>query len=340
MKKTINLILILTLLIGKVFAQSTEVQNLVNQGVTLYEKGDYKGAIEQYQKALELDNKSPLANYEMASAYFAMAEYEKAITHSDRVIDAKSDFMDLAYVLKGSALDQLNKSEDAIKVYKKGIKAFPRNYLLHYNLALTYYTIKNFKEAEESLQNALQIKPLHSSSHLLLGYVMKEQGNRVKSLLALYNFLLIEPTGKRAAGAYTLLQNLLNKGISKESEKKINITLPNTNETDEFRSAELMMSLLVASKNTEKNKDKTEAELFAYNTNLFFGMLGDMRKKNKGFWWDYYVEFFNTMSKENHVEAFCYYISQSKGDEKIGTWLADNKSKVDALSSWVVAYKR
>lgn len=340
MKKTIKTILIFALFICQAYGQTNELQNYVDQGVKLYDHGDYFGAIEQYKKALQIDKNSPLANYEISSTYFALKEYEKAIEHCDRIISAKSNYVDQAYVLKGSALDLSGKSKEAVKTYVKAIKEFPNNHLLYYNLALTFYNLKEYKDAEVALQNALKIKPSHASSHLLLGYVMSDQGNRVKSLLALYNFLLLEPKGNRAKAANELLDFELKKGVKKENEKSITITISDNKESDEFRAAELMLSLLEASKSLESNEKKTEYELFTDNTKSFFTVLGELKKDNKGFWWDYYVDFFYSMTNEKHIDAFSYYVTQSKEDEKITSWLEDNKDKVDAFLTWYSNYDR
>jgi tetratricopeptide (TPR) repeat protein len=339
MKKTIKVILMLTLCICKSYGQDNELQNFVDLGVKLYDDGDYKGAIEQYNKALKIDKKSAVANYEISSTYFALKDYEKAIEYSDNIISNKLSYLDQAYILKGSALDLLDKPKEAIKVYKEAIKQFPISHLLYYNLAYTYYNSKEYKDAEEALQKALKIKPSHASSHLLLGFVMSDQGYRVQSLLALYNFLLLEPKGNRATSAYELLNSELKKGVKKDNEKSTTITLSN-NGSDEFRAAELMLSLLEASKGLEKNENKTEYELFSDNTKSFFSVLGELKKDNKGFWWNYYVDFFYTLTNDKHNEAFSYYISQSKNDEKINSWLKSNKNKVDALSKWYTNYNR
>lgn len=340
MKNTLKTILFFSLLICKVYGQTSELESFVEQGVELYDNGDYKGAIEQYKKALKIDKKSPLVNYEIASTYFALKDYEKAIKHSDIVISAKSNYIDHAYILKGSALDLQGKPKEAIKAYKLGIKGYPKNHLLYYNLAYTCYSLKEYKDAEEALQSALKIKPSHASSHLLLGYIMSDQNNRVKSLLAIYNFLLLEPEGNRAKSACDLLNYELKKGVKKESEKSTIITLTDNKESDEFRAAELMLSLLEASKSLEDNENKTEFELFSENTKSFFTVLGELKKDSKGFWWNYYVDFFYAMVNENHVEAFCYFITQSKADVKISNWLNDNNEKIDAFSKWYSNYDR
>lgn len=340
MQKTITTILIFTLFICKTYAQTNELQNFVNKGVELYDNGDYNGAVEQYKKALEIDKKSSLANYEISMTYLALKDYEKAIEHSDNIISAKSDYMEQAYILKGSALDLMGKPKEAINTYNKGIKKFPNNHLLYYNLGYTSYNLNEYKDAEIALQNAVKINPSHASSHLLLGYVMSDQGYRVKSLLAVYNFLLLEPKGKRALNAYELLNSELKRGVKKENDKSTSITLSDNKESDEFKAAELMLSLLEASKSLEENEKKTEYELFSENTKSFFSILGELKKNNKGFWWNYYVDFFYSLKENKHVEAFSYYITQSKEDEKITIWLNENKEKVDALSVWYSNYER
>lgn len=340
MKKTIKCLIIFILIICKVYGQGSDLQNLVDQGVHLHDKGDYKGAIEKYKKALEINSKSDLANYEISSSYFALEQYEKAIKHSNKVISEKSNYVDQAYILKGSALDMMGKTKEAIKTYKKGIKAFPENHLLYYNLAYTDYKIKEIKEAEEALQKALVIMPAHASSHLLLGYITNDMGQRVKSLLALYNFLLLEPTGKRASSAFNMLSFQLKKGVKKKSSNEIVITMSADNAKDEFRTAELMLSLLEASKSIEENENKTEIELFSDNSKSFFSVLGEMKKDNTGFWWNYYVDFFYALKTAEDMETFGYYISQSRENEQITAWIKSNPEKVEKLLKWNAAYVR
>jgi tetratricopeptide (TPR) repeat protein len=312
----------------------------VDAGITLHDSGDYKGAIEQYEKALTFDLKSPLANYEIAMTYLALKEYDKAIEHCGIVIAGNSDYALQAHILEGSALDLLGKPKEAIAAYKKAIQQFPEHHLLYYNLALTLFNQEEFKDAEEALQHALRIKPAHASSHMLLGYVMREQNHRVKSLLALYNFLLLEPKGNRAKSALEILNSELKKGVTRNSDKSTSIVLSKGDEKDEFSRAEFMLSLLEASKDLEKNAAKSEYELFSDNNKSFFSVLGESKKTNKGFWWNYYVDFFNALADNNHVEAFSYYISQAKDDEKITAWLKNNQGKIDAFSKWFLGYKR
>jgi len=341
MRKTIKLLLLCNMLYAGVYAQETTIKDLVNKGIELHDKGDYEGAVVSYKKALQLNPGSAFANYEMASTYLAQKNYPGAIAHSNKVIAAASDYADQAYIVKGTALDHVGKKQEAIQVYKAGIKKYPNNHLLHYNLALTLVNVKDHTGASATLEKALIINPAHASSHLLMGNVMTVLELRVKSILALYNFLMLEPKSKRSAAAWSLLQEQIKTGVKNESERSATIAVPpGKKEDDEFYTAELMLGILEAGKNNEANKNKTFMELFAENSHSLFTILGELKKNNRGFWWDFYVTYFYDLSKKNHTASFCYYIAQSAYPDDYNGWYTNNLPKLEAFSEWYIAYER
>lgn len=340
MTKIIGLAVWFTFSFTVVIAQQNTAAEFIAEGIKLHDRGDYTGAIAKYNKALLIDKNSAQANYEMASTYFAYKKYDEAINYCDKVIAANNGYADQAYILKGSAQDVTGKSADALKTYKEGIKKYTNNHLLYYNLALTAFNLKEYKEADEALMKALKLSPAHASSHLLLGYSMSVQGNRVKCILALSNFLMLEPTGKRAESALTLFEDEFKKNVTASDGGAVTITVPDSKKTDEFSTADFMLSLLESSTNNEANKSKTKYELLTEKMKSLFSILGELKKDNKGFWWDFYVDFFNTLDSKGHTEVFCYYISQAKKDNTIYNWLQDNKKKYEAFSFWYISYKR
>lgn len=336
MKKLTGLLIFFACLSITGYSQNVVITDMIAQGIKLHDRGDFKDAIEMYKKVLVLNPASAQAHYEIASSYFSARDYENALKHSNKVIGINTEYIDQAYIIKGSAYDNLGKPLEALNTYKKGIEKYKTNYLLYYNLALTSFNLKEYSNAEDALQQSLKINPSHASSHFLLGINMLMLEERVKAILAIYNYLLLEPKSKRTASALITLEEELQKGRKKDNEKSA-VTIPAKKDDDEFYTAELMLGLFGSSKTNETNKLKSGNELFAENTNALFTILGELKKDKKGFWWDFYVDYFNTLAVNKHTEAFCYYIAQSK-DDAYNKWLEGNRPKIEAFSEWYSTY--
>lgn len=323
------------------YAQTSPLEDQISQGILLYEEGDYKAALEHYQQVLQQNRRSPELNYELSLTYFALHDMPNAIRYSTAVIksiNASPELKAQAHVNRGSALDLTGKPEKAIKEYKKAMKLDPSCQMAYYNMGLTLYNQKKLSEAEQALVQAVQLKPGHSSSHLLLGYIKQAQHQRVQSLLAFYHFLLLEPKTERAAVAFKTLQQMQQEGVSKGEGNTVNILVSADKlEDNPFSAAELMLSMMQASNTIEAKEGKTPEQLFFENTQSFFNILGELREDRQDFWWRYYVEFFHEMSLDENVEAFSYSIVQSKASE---SWLSEHPNQVEQLAKWYQNYKR
>lgn len=339
MKKQI-LTFVMVIISSMLFAQSS-TDSLVRAGINYHDDGQYDEAIKMYKKALELEPNSPLIHYEISMTYMYSKDFEKSIKHSDEVIRINDKYLLEAYITKGSCLDYIGKTKQAIKLLKKGVKKFGDHHLLYYNMALAQYNARELEEAEESLINAIKTNPNHSSSHLLLGFIMQERNQRIQSLLSIHYFLLLEPNSNRAKMAYNSLQEQFSGNVHKDKDKpnQINIVLDANATESEFGTAELMLSMLEASKSIEENKEKSEEELFVENTTSFFKILGELNEdKNTGLWWDFYIPFFYDLAKSEHMEAYCYYISQSSSDIA-SSWIDNNGTRMNKFSAWLARSK-
>lgn len=328
----------LFLSITLVFGQGS-VEGFVKKGIDYHDKGEYDKAITSYQRALKLEPKSPLVNYEISLSYFKKGNYAKAIEYSDVVLDQRGKYMLEAYLTKGSALDVQGKAKESIKLFKKGIRRTKGHYLLHYNLALTYFKLKEYKDAEESIVEAIDANPRHGSSHLLLANLHSMQDHSAQALIALHYFLFLEPSTARSKEAYKLMQRHFGGNVSKDPNdpNTISINLAVNSDT-EFGALDLMISLLIATNNIEENAEKTDDQLFIDNTRSFFKMMGEMStKKKKGIWWTFYAPFFYDIAESEHMPAYCYYISIS-GNENAQAWLEAHETEMQEFKDWLLVY--
>ncbi|WP_299335927.1 tetratricopeptide repeat protein [uncultured Psychroserpens sp.] len=322
-----------------------EIISLVDEGIVYHDEGDYDKAIKTYKKALKIDRNSPLVNYEIALSYFYKKDYKNAIKYSDVVIDNDGPYVKESYITKGSSLDNLGKTKQSIKLFKKAIKKYKDENLLYYNLALNYYKLDDLDNAETYLIQGIEQKSDHSSSHLMLGYINFDKNKRVQSLLNLHYFLFLEPTSNRSPQAASMIQTMMAHNVTKDKEKpntiNINLMLPNDDDKDkdeDFGAAELMISLLEASKSLEKNEGKSDDELFIENTDSFFGMLGELRDdKKEGIYWNLYIPFYDNLSQSDHMPAYCHYVMQS-ASESSQEWLDNNTESFEAFAQWLRGY--
>ena len=323
------------ILLSTLSAAQSDIDSLVREGIKFHDQQQYDQALNVYQKALEMNPQSPLVNYEMAMTYMYAGNYKKSIQHADQVISLDDKYLLQAYMAKGSCLDYLGKTNESIRLFEEGIEKFGPHHLFFYNMGYNYYKINNQEKAKENLVKAIRINPNHSTSHLLLGYLMNDMGNDVQSLLSLHYFLFLEPNTQRARNAWTLLQELFAGNVEHEKDNQINIHIDSAKADGPFGPALIMISMLEASKAMEEKKGKTEEELFIKHTNSFFTTLGELNKEeHDGVWWNFYVPFFYDIARSDQMDTYCYYISQSSKKESVD-WLNLNDEKLNQFLSWL-----
>ncbi|NJK95515.1 MAG: hypothetical protein HC905_11970 [Bacteroidales bacterium] len=208
--------------------------------------------------------------------------------------------------------------------------------MLNYNLALTALNIREYEVSEAAAIRAINAKPVHGSSHLVLAGIMQEKQENVKAILPLYYFLMLEPKTERSAPNLKSLKAMLISGVKEKSANNINLNLSSASLKDTvWGAAEMMLGLTGANRYTDEGRKKTEMEYFIQTTHDLFSFLGEIRKNNTGHWWDLYVSRFNNLVETNNCEAFCYYISQSENSPEIKSWIINNPDKIAAFQEWL-----
>jgi Tfp pilus assembly protein PilF len=354
--KRISLFVTIFLFPFFVFAQK-DINTLIEQGVKLHDAADYKGAIAKFEAALKIDAKNITANYEIANTYTALQDYKKALKYVEKVFEDKEALLGEAYMLKGTILDMMGKPKESIKNYEEGIKAAPKlAQLMYFNMGVTYAKEEQFKESEIALIESIKLKPSHPGSHYVLGQINFMQHHTTKSLMAYYNFLLLEPKSERAQTTLKRVYKML------EGEKNetggLNISLNFDKVDSSFGASDLYISMLPAVTSALKDAEKDSAKViekkvstlkadtsknpaarFAIQNENIFTYFDQAKSKGSGFFWQYYADFYGEMSKEGHSAAFSYYISNGKKDKDVTAWLSDNKDKFKAFVEWIKTYE-
>ncbi len=319
------------LLLTLVATSQKNVEEIVGEGVRLHDEGKYEEAIKIYEKALDIDDKSSIVNYEIAYSLIALKEYKKAIKHLDVVIKNNAGSLREAYSSKGSAQDIMGKPKAAVKTFEKAIKLFPDDYLLYYNLGITNNGMGNKAEAMENFEMALSKNINHTSSHYVLGLLKADEGDRIESLLSLYFFLLLEPNSSRSKNTFKVIEQQMGAGVSKESDTQININMNADKLGSEFSGVDIILSLSAAKIVTE---EKEGSEVFKEMSKSFLGALPKPDEAKTGVYWNFYIPLYDKVRAEEYIDTFLNYISVSQYESSM-KWVEENEEKMDALAKLV-----
>jgi tetratricopeptide (TPR) repeat protein len=324
--------------------QTEKHRDQLREAVRLHDQKNYDGAIAGYLEILKENPDDISALYELGFSYFAKGEYQKSLDITNKGAQYKSDTLAAFYTLMGNDLDHLGQADKAMKVYKEGIKQFPRNAQLHYNLAIALIGAKKADEAKKSFKNALSVGPDHPSSHLGLSQLYQNDNYKIPAMLAALRFLVLEPKTARSAAVVKMVDKIMQAGVQQGSDPtQLTVFMDTGGKTDEgdFNAVTAALSIIGVGRHLLESKGKSEIRLFIDNLSTMLNIMAESvsKEKSSGFAWEYYRPYFCEMATRKFVEPFCYYISQSAQSEEVDRWLTANFERVREFLAWSKSYQ-
>jgi tetratricopeptide (TPR) repeat protein len=318
------------------FGQSKEdAKKLVKQGITLHDEGKYVEAIQKYQEAIKIDPENSLAFYEMSYTLFTSGRGKEALPYLEKVLKLDPNSGG-AYDMLGSIYDDDNQVERAMDYYMKGIKADPEYQRLHFNVAITYYKLGKYAEAEASATNAIKLDPKHASSQRIYAMATNKQNKLGCSLLAWCSFLLIEPQTKRSTEAMAYVKAIVNKGIKVTGEKSVTLTI----DEKDLNSPNFSMSTAVLAATLDKKGLSSVDSLTFQLTSLFAVAHSITGDKDQPFVSKYFSDYFAALGKSGNMPTFVRFMSISAYTDENKKWFAEHDKELRALDNWVTSTKR
>jgi tetratricopeptide (TPR) repeat protein len=149
-----------------------------NRGAAYNGLGNYRQAIEDYDKAIEIKPGYADAYYNRGLAYNGLGNYRQAIEDYDKAIEIKPGYAD-AYTNRGAAYNGLGNYRQAIENYGKAIEIKPDFAMAYYNRGNSYTHLGNYKQAIEDFGRAIEIKPGYADAYFNRGLVYLNQGDNI-----------------------------------------------------------------------------------------------------------------------------------------------------------------
>ena len=306
------------------FSQITS-ERLIRKGVSLHDKGKYREAITYFEQALKTNPNSMAATYEMSLSYLHLKDYNNALKYSTKVINA--NFQPLlvdAYCVKSSALADLERIDDAIKLLNEAVDRCGDEYLIHYNLGLSYFKKHNLKMSISHLRKAIEIDTTHPSAFLLYAYVLNDSDKWVQSFLAFHFFLLLEPNTDRSKDAFSEMYDMITTELPENSPKLLPEDGIDQKKIYEF----------IKTNKPQVNNQEVQFVFFKEVTKKTILLLNQMQSETRrGLLWDFFVPVYSEVLASGYIDTYCRYISVSYFPSSLDWWNKNTK-EVDKFIGW------
>ncbi len=177
-------------------------------------------AIEAYTRLLDLYPDDTTARHNLAVIYFAIEDWDKALAHLEKCVEAKTEFIATYYAIADVRMmrGEYDKAEEILRYYLENVSD---NSSIHQYLVFNYICQRQFQIAQAELDIAVPLAPTHRRSYYLKGVYHTLTGTFIE---AEKDFPKAaedpEPAGTYF-GYYGLANLLLTQGRLKDSITKL-----------------------------------------------------------------------------------------------------------------------
>ena len=151
-------------------------------GITLFLRGDYGGAIEALHRSIEVDGPRREPFRYLARCYLALGkstEAEKAVKRAIAIGPADAALLNIegaVYLARAFAQAQYTATDSAQAAFSAAIALDSTHAQSHYNLGLVYAYRDSTERARDSYRRAVRIDPSLAQAHKKLGLSFREEG--------------------------------------------------------------------------------------------------------------------------------------------------------------------
>ncbi|MFB3828815.1 MAG: tetratricopeptide repeat protein [Bryobacteraceae bacterium] len=196
----------------------------LDKGLEYYKEGlakNYKRAVEQFEKALELDPQYSQAAMYLGLAANALFDQEKAEKAYRRAIEIDPDYSEARANFGGMLLD-IGNVDEAIRQFNAVLQRQPEHVLALTLIAQAYRLKEMYPESIESARRAAKLAPRNAEPHLWLAESLRLTGKYDASKAEYEEYLRLSDFDSKLAGQlnYYVLGFLAGIGRKKHAAQR------------------------------------------------------------------------------------------------------------------------
>ena len=203
MKKYILILPFLLLAVFSVCAQPTDIKTLHATARGFMNSGDYDNAIIVLTRALQQDKNNVELQKDLVMSYYLKRDYNKALDGVKVLLeDDNADVV--TFQIAGNVYKALEEVKECEKVYKKGLKKFPKSGPLYSEYGELLWSAKDFT-AIDYWEAGIKQDPGYSGNYYNAANYYFYTTDKVWSLLYAEIFINMESLSERGAAMKQLL---------------------------------------------------------------------------------------------------------------------------------------
>ncbi len=204
--------------------RSKAAEEALDKGLSFYQKGfeqNYKKAVEQFEKAFQLDGKYSQAAYYLGLTYNALFEEDKAQQFFKKAIEIDPDYREAHAAYAGMLLD-IGDVDEAIRQINTVLTLQPNHAEALTMLAQAYRFKELYPQSIEAAHKAISLAPKSAEPHLWLGDSLRLSGKLADAGAEYSQYLKLSDFDSKLAGKlnYYILGSLFGMGKKKRAAQE------------------------------------------------------------------------------------------------------------------------
>ncbi|HLN33645.1 MAG TPA: tetratricopeptide repeat protein, partial [Nitrososphaeraceae archaeon] len=178
--------------------QNFSSDSLIALADLLLGKGYYEYADKIYDLILEVSPSSSHALYNKGLAHLSMGNYEESLSLFDSVINLKQEYVADAYTSRATALDYLNRPEEAERFYALAQEAYSNRIKKLTEEVLSFQKSGDYKESLKPVEQILTIEPNNRYGMYLKALALYNLKEYEESIPAFEKYIELDPNNVKA----------------------------------------------------------------------------------------------------------------------------------------------